>query len=323
VSDVPVVSVIIPAYNAEAFLAECLDSILAQDYPAKEVIVVDDGSRDRTKEICQSYAGRVVYIWQENSGTCSVPRNNGLAHATGAFVTFLDADDVMSPGKLTAQVGFLQRHSQAVAVLTDYQNFDTKGPTAASQFQMCPLLTGEAGFDRADTTEALLAGDVFRSILARENFSSACSPLYRRAVLDSLGGFDVSLPASEDFHLNYRVALVGSWGVLKRVGFMRRLHDSNMTWNRSRMLRYLILSRAKLLEIETSRSHRDLLRRALRDMYGSAAVDRARARERGWLSDLRSSLAHGLPVTEAATMLLRCFKHLYVSRPLKNRNSSA
>src|SRR6185436_19150774 len=105
-----------------------------------------------------------------------------------------------SPGKLTAQVGFLQRHAQAVAVLTDYQNFDTKGPPQASHFrQWCPLLTGEAGFDRADTTEALLAGDVFRSILARENFSSACSPLYRRDVLDSLEGFDASLHASEDF----------------------------------------------------------------------------------------------------------------------------
>jgi len=99
----PLVSVVIPVYNAEPFLREALDSVLAQDYEPFEVIVVDDGSTDGSGTIARSYP-EVRYLRQENQGP-AVARNAGIAAAQGEFLAFFDADDVMLPNKLSVQVG--------------------------------------------------------------------------------------------------------------------------------------------------------------------------------------------------------------------------
>lgn len=96
------VSVIIPAYNAERFLGEAIVSVLAQTYRPIELIVVDDGSTDRTGEIARSY-DRVIYIHQPNAGTASA-RNHGIRDSRGEYLAFLDADDLWLPAKLTLQM---------------------------------------------------------------------------------------------------------------------------------------------------------------------------------------------------------------------------
>src|SRR5712691_12899952 len=103
----PLVSVIIPAFNAERFIRQTLDSVLAQTYQNLEVIVVDDGSTDRTRECVLSYRDRVKYLYEENSGGCSKPRNEGIRAASGALLAFLDADDVMAPHRIAREVRFL------------------------------------------------------------------------------------------------------------------------------------------------------------------------------------------------------------------------
>jgi glycosyltransferase involved in cell wall biosynthesis len=99
------VSVIIPTYNAAEFIAEALDSVLAQTYDDLEVIVVDDGSQDSTADIVSEYAG-VTLIRQSNSGAAAA-RNRALQEATGDYIAFLDADDLWLPDKTTTQVRFL------------------------------------------------------------------------------------------------------------------------------------------------------------------------------------------------------------------------
>ena len=107
----PLVSVCIGAYNRKDYIRECVDSALAQTWPNKEVIVVDDASTDGTREILQSYGDAIRLILREtNSGICPITRNQAAVAARGEYVAFLDSDDVWYPEKLTKQVAFMQAH---------------------------------------------------------------------------------------------------------------------------------------------------------------------------------------------------------------------
>jgi alpha-1,6-rhamnosyltransferase len=113
--DLPLVSVIVPAYNAAAHLREALESVFAQDWRPFEVIVVDDGSEDETGKIAQSFAG-VRYIRQENAGA-SAARNAALAASVGDFVANFDADDVLPTDRLSRQARYLVEHHEVGCVL--------------------------------------------------------------------------------------------------------------------------------------------------------------------------------------------------------------
>jgi glycosyltransferase involved in cell wall biosynthesis len=111
----PLVSVVMPVYNGEAFLGEALDSVFAQDYAPVEVIVVNDGSTDGSAAVAQSYPD-VRYFEQANGGP-SAARNHAISHATGDYVAFVDSDDVVPPTKLSIQVGYLEEHPDVACVL--------------------------------------------------------------------------------------------------------------------------------------------------------------------------------------------------------------
>ncbi|WP_165855273.1 glycosyltransferase family 2 protein [Marinobacter sp. JSM 1782161] len=259
----PLVTVIIPAFNAEQYLDDTLQSIEAQTYANIEIIVVDDGSTDSTAELVQAHAPRVRYIHQPNSGSCAAPRNNGLKHAQGEFITFFDADDIMLPEKIAQQVRQFQDHPDAVAVISNYRNF-TDTETSVDHFATCPTITARL----ADSGQQAitLPSTECRRILIDENFTIASSPLFRRSVVDAEQGFDVSLRACEDFHLIYRVALKGPLVVVPDVGFERRLHDLNMSGDPERMMFNFIRSRASLVHLETTRELQDTLADLVRHM---------------------------------------------------------
>ena len=97
----PLVSIIIPVYNAERYVYSTLDSVLNQTWRNLEVIVVDDGSTDRSMEVCQQFDDpRIIYVEQKNSG-CASARNAGIRHACGEYLGFIDADDTWMPEKIT------------------------------------------------------------------------------------------------------------------------------------------------------------------------------------------------------------------------------
>src|SRR5919201_1733113 len=104
----PTVSVVIAVYNGARWIAETLDSVLAQSFPRFEVIVVDDGSTDATPAVAASYGDRVRYLRQDNGGQPSA-RNAGIRAARGSYIAFVDADDLWVPTKLQMQVDFLAR----------------------------------------------------------------------------------------------------------------------------------------------------------------------------------------------------------------------
>ena len=115
------VSVVIGVYNAERYIGEAIDSVLAQDYRPLELIVVDDGSTDGSGDVVRRYRD-VVYIRQENGGNGSA-RNTGVAAAQGEFLAFLDADDRFTPGKLTSQMRALEDDGRLDLVFGHVQEF--------------------------------------------------------------------------------------------------------------------------------------------------------------------------------------------------------
>lgn len=113
----PLVSVVIPVYNADAFLGEALESVLSQQSPPLEVIVVDDGSTDRTPDIVASFASSLIkYTRQDNHGAASA-LNAGIQLVTGELVSVLNADDVWTPGRLELQRALLAEHPEADIIL--------------------------------------------------------------------------------------------------------------------------------------------------------------------------------------------------------------
>src|SRR5215471_10950429 len=110
-------SVIIPSYNHGRYLPQCIDSVLAQTYPATEVLVVDDGSQDDTREVVATYGDRVRYVWRPNGGL-SAARNTGVAATTCAWIAFLDADDWWDAHKIERQVAALKECRDAEVCYT-------------------------------------------------------------------------------------------------------------------------------------------------------------------------------------------------------------
>lgn len=118
----PVVSCVIPVFNGERFIADCLESVLQQTYSPMEVIVVNDGSTDGTKAILDGYGARISVIDQPNAGV-KAARNRGMAAASGTIIAFQDADDLWLPGKTELQVDRLTRNPGAGLCTCMIENF--------------------------------------------------------------------------------------------------------------------------------------------------------------------------------------------------------
>ena len=208
------VSVIVPAYNAERWLADALDSALAQTHPHVDVVVVDDGSSDETLAVARRYRGdRVRVIAQENQGAC-VARNRGLAEARGEFVKFLDADDVLAPDVVQAQL----RHvgspagSERVVPFGDVVRVDEHlHPEPAASDGRRRYLGALASPDLVERIAALLTENIQTSL-----------PLHRRAWLTEVGGFRAHLKRGQEYDLHLRLGLAG-------VRFLHVPHVSSYT----------------------------------------------------------------------------------------------
>jgi hypothetical protein len=199
--EAPAVSVIIPTYNAAAYIKEALDSVLAQTFTDYEIIVINDGSPDTAEleRVLEPYLTRIVYIKQENRGV-SAARNTGLRAARGALVAHLDPDDLWEPEYLTVQVEALRR-DPTIDVL--YPNALIFGdmPEAGQEFMtICPS-EGEVTFESL----VALRCHVMTSVTAR------------REMIIRAGMFDESLRCSEDFDLWLRIAKQGG-----RITYHRR-----------------------------------------------------------------------------------------------------
>ncbi len=185
----PLVSVIIPAFNSERFIARAIDSVLAQDWPAIEVIVVDDGSSDGTGDIARRYGEPVRCLRQPNRGPAAA-RNLGLGEARGEFVAFLDSDDVYLPGRLRRGLAPMLGDEQVVLTWSYCLARHGDG-------------RGEIHGLRAER------GRIFPALVFMPATMHTPGVTCRRRLLEQAGGFHEDLRAFEDHDLWRRLAELG------------------------------------------------------------------------------------------------------------------
>jgi glycosyltransferase involved in cell wall biosynthesis len=211
----PLVSVVIPCYNANRYLAEAIESVLLQTYPRIEIIVVDDGSTDETARIARSYP--VHYIYQANRGI-SAARNTGIRHCQGEYVLFLDHDDRLLPRAVEIGVRLLEEHPE------------------------CALAVGEHRYIGADgraigySNKHAAGRDHYLMLLEHNFIETPCSALHRRSGIALTGGFDESLRGAEDLEFYLRTARQSTWVAHEAPVSEYRLHGASLSRDAERML---------------------------------------------------------------------------------------
>lgn len=206
----PQVSVIIPVYNGEKYIAQALDSVFAQTFRDFEIIVIDDGSTDRTESILRQYGDKIVYLKNDHGGPAS-SRNLGISVARGDFIAFLDADDIWLPTKLERQVAFAALHPDFGIITTDAATFDHTGITEAS----------------AAAHKYIPSGHVLKELLFDNWIGTSCA-MVRHECFKSVGTFDQeAFVRGEDWVMWMRIAALYPVYFLNEVLIHYRVHSQS------------------------------------------------------------------------------------------------
>jgi glycosyltransferase involved in cell wall biosynthesis len=200
------VSIIIPAYNAESFITQTLDSVLTQTYPNFEAIVVDDGSSDRTVEIVEQYAQqdpRIKLICQNHAGVVAA-RNLAIEHSKGVYLAPLDSDDIWYPEKLEKQVKCLDENPEIGLVYAWSVTIDKQDRIIGRYYRQ---------------REHIPQGHVFPTLIFYNFMENGSVPMFRRICVERLGGYalpieDLRLQGCEDWDLFLRIARAYPVGVV-------------------------------------------------------------------------------------------------------------
>lgn len=179
----PLVSIVIPCYNGEGYLADAIHSALGQTYPRCEVIVIDDGSTDSSLDIIKGFGGRVRWETSVNRGG-NAARNRGLAIANGEWIQFLDADDMLLPNCVAEKVAFV--HETNSIPVCDAINIEQDGSVTRRAWRR-------------------VEDDAFCSMVEYAPYVD--TPFYPVDALRSVGGFDESLRACQEFELHVRLSI--------------------------------------------------------------------------------------------------------------------
>lgn len=204
------VSAIVTAYNAAAFIQEALDSVLAQTHPADEIVVVDDGSTDNTAALVATYAARGVRcVTQPNQGA-GAARNRGLAETTGEWVAFLDGDDLWLPDKLERQLAYATAHPE-VALLSG------------------PKIWWDVARDTRSVKALARPRQPQREILVRNFIGNPSQALLRRAAVQEVGNFDPTVRWGQDWDLWMRLLNHYPFALLPDPLIIYRWHSANLS----------------------------------------------------------------------------------------------
>jgi glycosyltransferase involved in cell wall biosynthesis len=273
---VVLVSVIIPCYNQAHFLAEAIESVLAQNHPRFEILVVDDGSTDDTSEVAARYP-EVRCLRQENRGLAAA-RNAGLRSSEGEYVVFLDADDRLLPNALEAGLECFEDHRECALVAGHYR-----------------LIAADGSLLRQWESQRV-NGDHYLALLRGNNIGMHATVMYRRAVLESVRGFDTSLRACEDYDLYFRVARTFPICHHGKLVAEYRQHDANMTRNSGLLLKSaMTVLRAQRMHVKGNNHYKKAYNAGIEywgRWYGNPLIEemRVHVREREWRAAIEGML---------------------------------
>ncbi len=210
------VSIMMPAFNAEAFIGAAIDSVLAQTYATWELVIVDDGSTDGTAQVVGGYRdARIRLVAQPNGGEAAA-RNQALAHVRGEFLAFLDADDQFLPQHLAATVAYLRANVDRQGVYTDGYYLDGSGQRHESL---------------SDYRRGPFEGRIFEQLVrASDVFGPPICVVLRREYVERHGlRFDPDIVIGPDWDFLTRVAEVADFGYVNLPTCLYRVHQTNIT----------------------------------------------------------------------------------------------
>ena len=245
----PLVSVVVPNYNCARFLRDAVDSVLRQSYPAREIIVVDDGSTDDSLAVLESYGDRIRLVTQRNQGV-SVARNAGIGRSRGELIAFLDADDIWHPEKLAKQVPlFTNPEVGLVYCAVEYVD-EAARPLGTN-------VTGRRGRVLRDI--ALLRGTI---VLA-----GGSTAVVRRKSFDKAGLFDPRMSTAADWDMWRRIACHDEIDVVREPLMQYRLRPASMHRQIEVFERDMLHGFAQMFADPAAAAVRPLRRRAYANLF--------------------------------------------------------
>jgi glycosyltransferase involved in cell wall biosynthesis len=259
----PCISVVIPTYNRCEFLKEAIDSVRSQNFADFEIIVVDDGSTDKTRGLLSAYGDQIITVYQENKGV-SAARNAGISIATGTYIAFLDSDDMWLPEKLSCQVDFFVSHPEVVICQTDEIWIRNGVRVNPKNRHKKP------------------SGMIFQPSL-QLCLVSPSAVMIQKSLFAKVGLFNEAFPACEDYDLWLRIGLYYPIHLIDRQLVVKRGgHDDQLSRNPG-LDRYRIQSIVSILETHPLPHHDyqaavDVLTEKCR-IYAAGCIKRGRADE--------------------------------------------
>jgi GT2 family glycosyltransferase len=218
----PTISVVIPCYNAERYIAATIESVLAQEHPGLELIVVDDGSKDGSVDLVCRLFPQVRIERQANAGVAAA-RNRGIGLARGDYIAFVDADDIWLPGKLAATLALIQATPGCRMGYTAWQVWPSTEPRPSGAD--LTALAAAAG----NTAQWCGASGWIYPELLLDCVVWTSTVLVQRSLFDEVGMFDISLRVGEDYDLWLRLSRVTPIVRVARPFAMYRIHPASIT----------------------------------------------------------------------------------------------
>lgn len=221
----PKVSIIIPTFNSAHYVLDALKSVLAQSYQDFEVLIIDDGSSDNTKELLQPFVAadpdRIFYFYQDNQGLACA-RNTALAKARGEFIALLDADDIYLPERL----------AKTVAVLED------DADVCLAHANIIKMAENGDALGVVERQKSFLSGDIFENIFLRKAHMACPTVLFRKSCYEEFGGFDPQLArlGCEDRELWLRFAQKYKMQYVDEPLAHYRVSATSMSKNKEKMM---------------------------------------------------------------------------------------
>jgi glycosyltransferase involved in cell wall biosynthesis len=237
-NDAPLVSVVMPAYNSARYIAQALDSALEQDYPALEIVVVDDGSTDDTVNIVTRYGDKVRLLSQKNQGSAAA-RNFGIREARGKYIAFLDADDAWWPHKIRHQVAAMIQGGYKMA----YSRFIWWHPDAHGQHTQPETEFAQAHNPNLSSA-VIVTGWTYAELLL-DCIVWTSTVIVEKTEIEKAGFFDETLRKGQDYDLWLKLSRQVEMAGLEIPTALYRIHPASITSSVKEInYEYLILSRA-------------------------------------------------------------------------------